>query len=90
MLVLQRDIPPQIRSYADRAARRERLGVIETEKPASQVGNRRYARGRAYVPDRFENPENAEEATLAAAAASEGQDSIDDSVEELSPAQEQE
>ncbi len=74
----------------ERAARRERLGIKETEKPASQVGNRRYARGRAYVPDRFENPENAEEATLAAALASEGQDSIDDSVEDDSPVNEQE
>ncbi len=76
---------------AERAARRERLGIKEAEKPASQVGNRRYARGRAYVPDRYENPEGAEEATLAAALASEGQDSIDDSVEEvLSPVEEQE
>ena len=65
----------------ERAARRERLGIKETEKPASQVGNRRYARGRAYVPDRYENPEAAEEATLAAALASEGQDAIDDTVE---------
>ena len=55
---------------ADRAARRERLGIKENELPASQVGNRRYARGRAYVPDRFTNPETAEEATLAAAAES--------------------
>lgn len=68
---------------ADRAARRERLGIKEEEKPASQVGNRRYARGRAYVPDRFTNPENAEAATLAAAAASEGEAPIDESVEEI-------
>ena len=67
---------------AERAARRERLGIKEEEKPASQVGNRRYARGRAYVADRFTNPENAEEATLAAVAASEGADPIDESVEE--------
>ena len=67
---------------AERAARRERLGIKEEEKPASQVGNRRYARGRAYVEDRFTNPENAEEATLAAAAASEGASPIDESVEE--------
>ena len=67
---------------ADRAARRERLGVKEAEKPASQVGNRRYARGRAYVPDRYSNPENAEEATLAAALASEDADSIDETVED--------
>ena len=67
---------------AERAARRERLGIKEEEKPASQVGNRRYARGRAYVADRFTNPENAEAATLAAAAASEGADPIDESVEE--------
>lgn len=69
---------------AERAERRERLGVKEAEKPASQVGNRRYARGRAYVPDRFTNPENAEEATLAAAAESEGNLSIDESVAEES------
>ena len=74
---------------ADRAARRERLGVKETEKPASQVGNRRYARGRAYVPDRFSNPEGAEEATLMAAAASEDAPAIDETVEELSPAAEE-
>ena len=47
---------------ADRAARRERLGIKDNELPASQVGNRRYARGRAYVPDRFTNPDAAEEA----------------------------
>ena len=75
---------------AEKKARRERLGVKETEKPASQVGNRRYARGRAYVPDRYSNPENAEAATLAAAEASENAESIDESVEEevLSPATE--
>ena len=67
---------------ADRAARRERLGVKEAEKPASQVGNRRYARGRAYVPDRFENPETAEEKTAAAALASEDAASIDETEEE--------
>ena len=60
---------------ADRAARRERLGIAETEKPASQVGNRRYARGRAYDPDRFANPaavsaETAAENQTAAAAES--------------------
>lgn len=37
----------------ERAARRERLGIEDAEIPASQVGNRRYARGRAYDPDRF-------------------------------------
>jgi YidC/Oxa1 family membrane protein insertase len=68
----------------ERAARREQLGIKEPEKPASQVGNRRYARGRAYVPDRFTNPEGAEEATLAAAAESEGNVSIDESVVEES------
>lgn len=67
---------------AERAARRERLGIKEAEKPASQVGNRRYARGRAYVPDRFTNPEGAAEATLAAAAESELGQAIDDTVED--------
>ena len=66
---------------ADRAARRERLGIAEYEQPASQVGNRRYARGRAYVADRYENPENAEAATLAAAEESEGADPIDTEME---------
>ena len=37
----------------DRAARREMLGIEDPEIPASQVGNRRYARGRAYDPNRF-------------------------------------
>ena len=74
---------------ADRAARRERLGIKENEIPASQVGNRRYARGRAYVPDRFSNPEGAEEATLAAAAASENAPAIDENVEELNAAAEE-
>ena len=67
---------------AERAARRERLGIKEYEKPASQVGDRRYARGRAYVPDRFTNPEMAAEATAMAAAESENAPSIDESVED--------
>ena len=75
---------------ADRAARRERLGIKETEKPASQVGNRRYARGRAYVPDRFSNPEGAEAATLAAAMESENALPIDETVEDDVPAAVQE
>ncbi|MBO4684116.1 MAG: membrane protein insertase YidC [Desulfovibrio sp.] len=69
---------------ADRAARRERMGIKEAEKPASQVGNRRYARGRAYVPDRFEHPETAEAETLAAAEESLDAPSIDESVVEES------
>ena len=67
---------------AERAARRERLGIAENEIPASQVGSRRYARGRAYVEDRFTNPEGAEAATAAAAEASEGMSSIDESFED--------
>lgn len=71
---------------ADRAARRERLGIKDNELPASQVGNRRYARGRAYVPDRFTNPDAAEEATLAAAAESEFAPAIDESLPDDVPA----
>lgn len=56
----------------EKAARRARLGIEEEEALASQVGNRRYARGRAYVSDRFTNPEGAAEATEKAAAESEG------------------
>ncbi len=62
---------------ADRAARRERLGIKENEIPPSQVGNRRYARGRAYDPNRFFRPENAE----AAAEQSENAESLDESIE---------
>ena len=58
------------RLAAERAEEKERrraqLGITD-ETPASQVGNRKYARGRAYVPDRFTNPEAAEDATRAAA-----------------------
>ncbi|MCF0138024.1 MAG: membrane protein insertase YidC [Oscillospiraceae bacterium] len=39
---------------AEREARRERLGIEKQEIPASQVGNRRYARGRNYDPARFD------------------------------------
>ena len=46
------------------------------------MGNRRYARGRAYVPDRFEHPETAEAETLAAAQESEDAPAIDESVVE--------
>ena len=38
----------------ERAARRERLGVEQAAAPESQVGNRRYARGRAYARDHYE------------------------------------
>ena len=60
----------------ERAAKRARKGIVDApeEIPASQVGTRRYARGRAYVPDRFTNPEHAAEATAAAAAESENWD----------------
>ena len=71
---------------AERAARRERLGIQEAEMPASQVGNRRYARGRAYVPDRYSNPEAAEEQTLAAAAESEFAPAIDETIPDDIPA----
>ena len=57
----------------------------QQEKPASQVGDRRYARGRAYVPDRFTNPARAAEATAAAAAESAAAEAeeLAESVEEL-------
>ena len=40
---------------AEARRKRERLGIQESREPASQVGNRRYARGRAYVPDVFQS-----------------------------------
>lgn len=52
---------------SDRAAKRAAMGIEEEKIPDSQVGNRRYARGRAYVADRFTNPDSAGEATAAAA-----------------------
>ena len=53
----------------ERAAKRAAAGIAEPEIPASQVGNRRYARGRAYVEDRFTHPEKAAEETAAVEAA---------------------
>ncbi len=49
----------------EKAKRRAELGLTD-ETPDSQVGSRKYARGRAYVADRFSNPEGAEEATRVA------------------------
>lgn len=60
-----------------RIAAEKAVGRKPEDKPDSQVGSRRYARGRAYVEDRFINPEDAEELTRLAAEESEGQDSID-------------
>ena len=46
---------------AEREARRARRGEKGAEAPESQVGNRRYARGRAYEADRFGVEEQAPE-----------------------------
>ena len=67
------------RIAAGKEAKRIADGYVQ---PESQVGKRRYARGRAYVEDRFDNPEYAEEATAVAAAESEYGDSIDENIEE--------
>ena len=61
------------RQAAERAKRKEEQGY-RNEKPASQVDTRRYARGRAYVSDRYSNPEDAEAATARAAAESASHD----------------
>ena len=53
-----------------RALRAAKRGPDGEEIPASQVGDRRYARGRAYVPDRYTNPDEAEEKTALAAGES--------------------
>jgi len=60
----------------EKAARRAALG-LSNDKPDSQVGSRRYARGRAYVEDRYVNPEGAEAATAAAAAFSDIDEVVD-------------
>jgi YidC/Oxa1 family membrane protein insertase len=57
-----------------RAAKAAKRGGKGEDIPASQVGNRRYARGRAYVADRYSNPDEAEEKTLAAALESQEYD----------------
>ena len=48
------DVRKAAAEKAEREARRERLGISKDEIPASQVGNRRYARGRNYDPKRFD------------------------------------
>jgi len=60
---------------AEREAKRRAKGIVE-EIPDSQVGNRRYARGRAYVADRYTNPDEAELKTQAAAEESEDYDEL--------------
>ena len=65
----------------EKAARRARLGIEEEEIPASQVGNRRYARGRAYVADRFTNPAAAAAETAAVIAANEVADAAEAEIE---------
>ena len=46
----------------EKARRRREEGLPEDDTPDSQVGTRRYARGRAYVADRFTNPDSAQTA----------------------------
>jgi len=65
----------------ERQRRREHLGIGEEDVPEAQVGSRRYARGRAFVDDRFENPDEAEEKSAKAAAESEFGEAIDERVE---------
>ena len=65
----------------EKAARRAKLGIEEEEIPASQVGNRRYARGRAYVADRFTNPDAAAAETAAVIAANEAADAVEAEIE---------
>jgi len=67
----------------EKAAKRAAMGIPEEKIPDSQVGNRRYARGRAYVADRFTNPEHAAEATAEAAAESENYVAPEDAAEEV-------
>ena len=60
---------------AEREARLEKLGIDKPENP-SQVGKRRYARGRAYDPDRY-----AAEMTAAAAAEAQSEEEPEQSQE---------
>lgn len=61
---------------AERLARRARMGLDETEDP-SQVGARRYARGRAYDPDRFGHVESTESTESAVSEASEPEENTE-------------
>ena len=69
----------------EKELRRKQAGITNA-KPDSQVGNRPYARGRAYVADRFTNPEDAEEATRAAAARSALDEEVDAEFDEKAKA----
>ncbi len=64
-----------------RAAKLAKKGLREDDIPDSQVGDRRYARGRAYVADRYSNPDEAEEKTKAAAAESAAYDETETAAE---------
>ncbi len=64
-----------------RAAKLAKRGEAAEEQPESQVGDRRYARGRAYVADRYTNPEMAEEKTAAAAEESADYEEIEQAVQ---------
>ena len=66
----QKQTNDERRAAADRAereAKRERLGIEKEESP-SQVGKRRYLRGRAYDPNRYAASAAAEQPTEEAAA----------------------
>ena len=66
----QKQTNDERRAAADRAereAKRERLGIEKEESP-SQVGKRRYARGRAYDPNRYAASAAAEQPAEEAAA----------------------
>ncbi len=70
----------------EKAERRAKLG-IETpseDVPESQVGTRRYARGRAYVADRFTRPEATAENEKNTAAGSEQESAADTEQETVS------
>jgi len=60
----------------EKARRRAELGLSDGT-PDSQVGTRRYARGRAFVVDRYVNPEGADEATRNASALSDIDEAVD-------------
>lgn len=72
----QEDERLAVERAAEKTARRAEMGITD-EISASQVGKRRFARGRAYVDDRFENPEDAEDATKVAAELSEIDEELD-------------
>ncbi|MGI6028660.1 MAG: YidC/Oxa1 family membrane protein insertase [Candidatus Heteroscillospira sp.] len=77
------------RRAAERAAERAASGLPEDKKPESQVGSRRYARGRAYVSDRYGYAGEVSDVDNIGDVEDEQTESVCDAVETAAPAEEE-